>query len=1731
MKTRLTLCILILFSLRLALGGVAQAQSPEPGTPVRPSYRPPAGRALPAGDETKPFAARAAGASSPATRATPAVDLGQPGLSFRYERMYGETRLPYLADTAHLHHPYGVAVAGDRLWIAESEGLRALQFTTAGAFVSQIGRAGIHDVFEYGASIDHPSDVAVAPDGHVWLVNKWANTLLEFDSAGNYLQEVGIRWDCVSDNTGFCSPTSIAFDAYGNRFVSDSDNHRIQVYNAGGIYQTTLGVSREAGSDREHFNNPEHITIYNGLLYVADSQNHRVQIFNIAIPGMYAWAGTIGFRPEGGSGPGELMWPAGVAVDANYIYVADSDNHRVSIYHRATLAYAATLGTGWGAGPTEFKNPRDVAVDAAGNIYVADWNNCRVQQFEGRELTYARTYGTTGVPYATDGYHYYHPFGVAVGPDGSLHILEERSSHRLVKLNAEGMFQWSVGEPGVPGGWWDGDNTHFNWPGDVAVDGAGRVYVVDSGNDRIQVYDADGSYLTTLGAWGTGNMQFKAPAGLFTGADGSLYVADQVNQRVQIFNSARQYVATLGVTGEAGADNTHLSQPADVAVDSRGMVYVADAGNQRVQVFDAQRRYVRTIGVTGEGGDDYAHLGGPTKLAVDAQDRLYVADGWAQRVMVYDANGAFLTMIGGSDGERTGDLRGAMGVAVDAAGAVYVANYWDNARVQKFAAGVPGWRAVNINGFGDRWNTGSGPLAAFAGSLYHGTGAQLWRMGPQGAWTLLRDDALGDPNRWFNHLFEFKGQLYAALGHWACDDPDCNTGHSDGGEVWRSSDGAAWSRVVAGGFGDATNEEVQMFTEFGGQLYAATWSYSDAHGSEVWRSSTGNGGDWTRVVNNGFGDPGNQVVLAFAAHDGHLYAGTRNPATGGELWRTANGTDWAQVNTDGFGSGTTVELASLADFGGSLSAGTYNRTTGAQIWRCTRCDGTDWGQVLGDGFGHVENRRVAALTVFNGVLYAVTNNYGGDGMAVRRTTDGVNWAPAAPAGFGDSNNRGPYWGNSVAVANSRLYIGTSNNANGAEIWVKALTADFTATPTHGAAPLTVQFTNTSAGDFTTSLWDFGDGGTSTEIRPTHTYTAAGVYTVTLTVGDGVNTSSHSDTIRVSGRIYLPRVGRNFMADAPPTIIPATTHVLPEPTTRLLTKVSADGAEYTFTQSTAALAALSPGEVMAGGSCVTAPYGFLRRVTAVRSVGTQTIVKTAPAALEDAIEQARVEFNQALKPESIQQAALAAGVSTPVTAVGASEPAFHLELQKVVVFDADGNSATTGDQVIASGSLDVKPTISFRWETRQDATPVIKFAINAEQRAELNLEAKLAKDSLKAEKELARYILTPITVMVGILPVVFVPEVTISVSANGQVQVGVKTGITEDATVTAGAEYAGGQWTPIAQYTPQFTFTPPTLYGTLETKGAIGAGVALLLYGISGPYAEVNGYLELKADTRSAPWWELFGGMHAPVGVDGDLLGVPPIELIAIETKTKLAQASAICASAPQLQDPPNGQALNTLIPLLQWNNGNDAAATSSYMQLARDPFFADIVDWVSSQVGPDFGDGWRETQNLAPATLYYWRVYLQCGVTVNSPASEVRSFTTGSGGAIPSAPALIAPTNGATLPGRTVHLQWNPVNSAVEYQMRWRRNGGYPYYSLGIQWTSGEWTLQPSSVYEWSVIARNDYAWGPESARWSFTTGASVSQMPDSVPKVSIQAGTVVDSRGNRWLMREENDMRITPAR
>lgn len=1054
MKTRFFVMIVLVASLALLSSWAVDAQGPKPtSTPTRsvrqlPSESPqfPADyKPMPETtlwrdwDETKPFARSVTSPSASAARSPRA--LGQPGFSLRYLQSFGQVEVAFLEDTNHFHYPLGVGADGTNIWVTDSLGLRALKYQNDGTFLMQIGRSGFRHGATTAISFSNISDIAVDGSGNIWIVDISVSQVFKFNSSGTYVSALGTAWSRGTANTQFNYPRGVAFDNAGNIYVSDTSNHRIQVFDSSGTYLATIGTPGTAGSSNTQFNNPRRIAIYANLLYVADASNHRVQIFDVTNPLAITYVATIGVTGSSGSDNNRLNWPQGVAVDANKIYVADTNNHRVQIFDRTTRVYQNTLGTGtWGSGNNQFAAPSDVAVDSAGNIYVADTHNQRVQQFNSA-LTYVRTYGTTGVPYLTDGLHYNQPSGIAIANDGSIY-LTEAVGQRLLKLNSTGVLQWSVGEPGV----WGSDNLHFNYPNDVDLNSAGRVYVPDSNNNRVQIYNADGSYVATLGTGlGTGPYQFNYPMGVAIDTAGYIYVADTNNHRVQVYDSNRNYVMTIG-TGIAGSGNSQFNSPYDVAVDSARNIYVADRANHRVQVFNSSFAYVRTLSVTGSSGSNFDRFSNPIAVAVDKAGRIYVSDQWGGRIMVFDSTGAFLTSIGQSGGNQTGQMRQVEGIAFDAAGNVYLADLL-NHRVTKHAIGVPGWLQTNINGFGDRNHRAVTTLGVFGGQLYAGTfnccttsGAQLWRTGS--AWTAVSTDGLGDPaNYIITHLREFNSNLYASTAAW-----DYTNGLYLGSRVYRSGDGTSWSQITLTGLDP--NNFIFHFTVFNNQIYFSALDSTAAHGAEVWRSSTGDSGSWTQVVANGFGTSTNQIIPAMTVYNGFLYAGTYNVDTsvnpsvpsGGQVRRSNTGASgsWTQVNTNGFGTPENYEVRSLAVFNGNLYAAVSNwnftsgTSTGAKLYRCTTCDGSDWTQVVSDGFGDTNNYRMS-LIVFNNALYAITTN-SITGMEVWRSTNGTTWTQVNPDGFGNSNNTRPYFNNNLAVFNNMLYIGTFNDANGGQVW-------------------------------------------------------------------------------------------------------------------------------------------------------------------------------------------------------------------------------------------------------------------------------------------------------------------------------------------------------------------------------------------------------------------------------------------------------------------------------------------------------------------------------------------------------------------------------------------------------------------------------------------------------------------------------------------------------------------------
>ena len=244
-------------------------------------------------------------------------------------------------------------------------------------------------------------------------------------------------------------------------------------------------------------------------------------------------------------------------------------------------------------------------------------------------------------PQSATSWPYVHPFAMWVrkdvavqlwdyGPEiagADIELPEDEYEKNLVQVQAVQAF-------GVSGS----DDGQFSDPKDLAVDGQGQIYVLDTRNHRVQVFGADGQFLRAWGSQGSGAGQFQEPWGIAVDQAGNVYVADTWNHRVQKFDAQGQFVTMWGTFGDSGGQlggPEAFYGPRDVVVDADGSVLVSDTGNKRVAKFTADGEFITQWGGAGSLAGQFRE---PCGLAVDAEGNVYVADVWNQRVQKFDPN-------------------------------------------------------------------------------------------------------------------------------------------------------------------------------------------------------------------------------------------------------------------------------------------------------------------------------------------------------------------------------------------------------------------------------------------------------------------------------------------------------------------------------------------------------------------------------------------------------------------------------------------------------------------------------------------------------------------------------------------------------------------------------------------------------------------------------------------------------------------------------------------------------------------------------------------------------------------------------------------------------------------------------------------------------------------------------------------------------------------------------------
>ncbi|UWZ85415.1 SMP-30/gluconolactonase/LRE family protein [Occallatibacter riparius] len=267
--------------------------------------------------------------------------------------------------------------------------------------------------------------------------------------------------------------------------------------------------------------------------------------------------------------------------------------------------------------PFQLIGPYGIAVDSKGLVYTADQKVGAVFIFN------PETHDTEMI---RNGYeaHFGWINGVAIDDDDRLFVSDGKA-RRILIFSPKHELEGQIAEGLVD-------------PVGLAIDTTNRLlYVVDTQQDQVVVYDADShKLLRRIGTAGKNHFlttpgDFGAPQGVAVDSDGNVYVTDTLNNRVEIFDADGNFISTFGKAGDGPG---YFARPKGIAVDSDGHIWVADEMQDRLQIFNREGQLLTFI------GQGHGELPGQFKalvgVAVDSKNnRVYTAEQYPGRLQMF----------------------------------------------------------------------------------------------------------------------------------------------------------------------------------------------------------------------------------------------------------------------------------------------------------------------------------------------------------------------------------------------------------------------------------------------------------------------------------------------------------------------------------------------------------------------------------------------------------------------------------------------------------------------------------------------------------------------------------------------------------------------------------------------------------------------------------------------------------------------------------------------------------------------------------------------------------------------------------------------------------------------------------------------------------------------------------------------------------------------------------------
>jgi DNA-binding beta-propeller fold protein YncE len=591
----------------------------------------------------------------------------------------------------------------------------------------------------YSSSWETPQGLAVDSSGNVYAAD--SDIVRKYNAQGILQENIGTANSYDEAFGGYPhTPSDVAVDSSGNIYLSENDGYAsIQVFNSSGSFQGTYGTLTgelwpvPSSSYFQYAYLPVVATnsANPAVIYAAEYGGTSIYEYSVNPGAPYGTPVTLG---QFGSGAGTFnvgslaVAPAG-SPHAGIIYASDKSNNRILEFD----PYGNFVGQwgSYGTLPGQFNQPQGLAVDGAGNVYVADSYNNRFQKFAPPApqyvfpsptpsftptntptntqtltptitstptnsltptLTLTPIFSFTPTPtieaplgyFGTQGTgngQFSNPSGLSVNSAGTtVYVSDYNNSNVQAFTGSAGnysySFQWgSYCYPEFQT--CSNPDFQFAFLGDVAMSSSGNIYVVDANNARIMEYNSTGtSYIQQFGSSGASPGQLTAPSNVAVDGAGNVYISNDntngLNYSLETYNSG------AGVASYWSP----FANPHGVAINSAGTTVYVSNGSNAGQIGAYSPNGSVTYAVW-NGSTSGKALNEPYGLAVDANGDVYVADYFNNRIVKFDYAGNYISELSPSLGSLPGEFQHPYAVAVDGSANVYVVDN-GNYRVEIF---------------------------------------------------------------------------------------------------------------------------------------------------------------------------------------------------------------------------------------------------------------------------------------------------------------------------------------------------------------------------------------------------------------------------------------------------------------------------------------------------------------------------------------------------------------------------------------------------------------------------------------------------------------------------------------------------------------------------------------------------------------------------------------------------------------------------------------------------------------------------------------------------------------------------------------------------------------------------------------------------------------------------------------------------------------------------------------